>query len=74
MCFGAPKPTMAAAPPPPPLPPVQQVKPARVDKGQGTKVIGKKGVRRRGSARKSMVIDRPTGVNLATGGVGVYSG
>jgi hypothetical protein len=70
MCFGS-----APQAPPPPAPPaaapIQQAKLATVKRGAPKRVGSKK--RARGTGRSSMIIERPTGVNMNKGGVGVYS-
>jgi len=72
MCMGA-KPKMVK-PPAPVLQPLQPNKVVDVKRGADSRVASKGKTRRRGSARKDMIINRnPAGVNKGSGGVGVYS-
>ena len=74
MCMGA-KPKMVK-PPAPVLQPLQPNKVVDVKRGADSRVASKGKTRRRGTARKDMIINRnPAGVNRPTGsgGVGVYS-
>lgn len=56
------------------LQPLQPNKVVEVKRGADSRVASKGKTRRRGTARKDMIINRnPAGVNKGSGGVGVYS-
>ena len=72
MCLSAPKPKIVKAPAPMPTPPAPNVAGDATRKPKS--MVGKgKEKRKRGTARQSLVINRPSGINTNTGGTGVYS-